>query len=346
MISVAKPQSLGKILKAGLLAASLLLLWGCGERASYAKFEGETMGTRYHITAKLPPNVVAVDIHQQFKQRLEEINRSMSTWRDDSLISLFNQSEVGSVIPVDNDFLKVLDISREVYKASNGAFNPGVGRLIDLWGFGRYLTVDQLQNPPSQAAIDEAMARIRFDLIENRDRELIKNSDIHLNFSAVAKGYAVDQLANVLVDAGVKDYMVEIGGEIATSGISPRGTHWRIGIEMPEHVRGRALKAIQVKKAAIATSGDYRNFIDINGKRYSHTIDPRTGSPMENNLASVTVIAENVALADAWATALTVVGAEEALKIAEQNKLAVFLITRKDNEFVSSYSTAMLAYLN
>lgn len=304
------------------------------------------MGTRYHITANIPKTLTRDVVEQRFEQTLESINLSMSTWRDDSLISAFNQAEVGAVINVDEDFINVLNLSREVYKASNGAFNPGVGTLIDLWGFGRYLTVDQLQDTPSDEAISQAMSRIRFDRLENRGLQLIKSTDIHLNFSAVAKGYAVDQLASVLKAAGVEDYMVEIGGEIATSGKSPRGTHWRIGIETPDNVRGKLLTAIQVEKAAIATSGDYRNFLDINGKRYSHTIDPRTGWPMVNNLASVTVLADSVGLADAWATALNVVGEEEALKLAEQFKLAVYLISRKDGEFVSSYSTAMKPYLN
>lgn len=337
----------GLTVKAGLLmAVSLLLLWGCAQDNGYRKFEGATMGTRYHITVKLPKGTSPESLHQQLQQKLEVINRSMSTWRDDSLITQFNKAPVGSEVTVDADFMQVLAISRAVYQASGGAFNPAVAPLIELWGFGRSLSVDQLQHTPSEEAIKQALAHIRFGDLQNREMTLLKQDAIELNFSAVAKGYAVDALAAILREQGIDHYMVEIGGEVATLGNNPRGAAWRIGIESPDNIRGHTLTAISVHQAAMATSGDYRNFLEIDGQRYSHTIDPRTGWPMINRLASVTVLADSVGLADAWATAMMVVGEEEALQLAERQQLAVYLIVRTEEGFVSRHSSAMKPYLN
>ncbi len=335
-----------KVSKAGLIIVSLFLLLSCSQQAQYQHLSGATMGTRYNISAALPQGVSKAAVQQQIDKQLENINHSMSTWRDDSLISQFNQAAVGTSLEVDADFIAVLDISRHVYQASAGAFNPAIGALVDLWGFGPRLSVAQLQSIPSEEAIAEAMQNSVFSSLTNKGLLLKKNSNIRLDFSAVAKGYGVDVLAKVLRDFGVVHYMVEIGGEIATLGNNPKGKAWRIGIESPENVRGQLITAVSVHQAAMATSGDYRNFFDIDGQHYSHTIDPRTGKPISNPLASVTVMADSVALADAWATALTVMGEKQALEVAEALNLAVYLISHKDGEFVSRYSTAMKAYLN
>lgn len=303
------------------------------------------MGTHYHITAQLPADVNANDLHQAIQAKLESINQSMSTWRSDSLISQYNRAAIGSEVVVDQDFIEVLTISRQVYQASNGAFNPSVGALVKLWGFGPNKPLERFDSAPSDDEIEQAKQFINFASIENQGLTLYKKAPIDLDFSAVAKGYGVDALAAILRAQGINNYMVEIGGEIATNGVNPKQQAWRIGIESPDNIKGQVLRAIQVNQAAMATSGDYRNFIQIDGKRFSHTIDPRTGKPIIHQLASVTVLAENVALADAWATALTVVGKDEALKLAEQYHLPVYLIWHNETGFETAYSSLMKPYL-
>src|SRR5690554_2490710 len=344
--SVVKQVVFAQLTKAGLFIASLFLFIGCSQQASYQTFSDATMGTRYNISAQLPQGVKKAAVQKKIDERLEQINHSMSTWRDNSLISQFNRAAVASTLEVDADFIQVLQISRDVYQASAGAFNPAVGALVDLWGFGPRLSIEQIQQLPAAQDIADAMAKTDFTSVKNNGLMLEKTAELQLDFSAVAKGYGVDALAHVLRDFGVKNYMVEIGGEIATLGHSAKGKAWRIGIESPDNVRGHVITAIDVMESAMATSGDYRNFFNVDGKHCSHTIDPRTGSPISNPLASVTVLADNVAIADAWATALTVMGEQQALVLAEKFNLAVYLIVHKDGEFVSAYSTAMKAYLN
>src|SRR5690554_61909 len=346
MTSVVKQIHLSQFSKAGLVIASLFLLISCSQPAQYQTFSDATMGTRYNITAALPKGVKKADVQQEIDAELESINQSMSTWRDNSPISQYNQAAVSSTVEADDDFIQVIEVLREVFQATEGAFNPAVGALVDLWGFGARLSVDQLQKVHSEQAIAEAMAKTDFSTVKNTGLMLHKNTDLRLDFSAVAKGYGVDALAKVLREFGIKNYMVEIGGEIATLGNNPKGSAWRIGIESPDNIPGHVLIAIQVNESAMATSGDYRNYFDVDGKHYSHTIDPRTGKPISHQLASVTVLADSVALADAWATALTVLGEEQALQLAEQLDLAVYLIAYKDGDFASASSSAMKPYLN
>ncbi|HEY9034963.1 MAG TPA: FAD:protein FMN transferase [Pseudomonadales bacterium] len=324
----------------------MLLLAGCGGD-DYVSLQGETMGTRYHITLQNSDTVAADVLHTLVERRLDAINRSMSTYRDDSLITAFNRAGLQQAVTVDADFLAVFAVASQVYQASGGAFNPGVGELVELWGFGRKLTLDNLQQVPAADAIREAMAHSQFAAIERDQQQLIKQAPVQLDFSAVAKGYAVDALAALLQQHGIRNYMVEIGGEVATAGNSPRGGPWHIGIESPQQLRGRTLSALKVHDSAIATSGDYRQFFEIDNKRYSHTIDPRTGWPVQHQLASVTVIADSVALADAWATALMVFGEQEALARADAAGLAVYLVYRdRHGGFVSHYNRAMQPYMD
>lgn len=344
MTSVAKPKAMMALLRTGLFAVSFLLL-GCSPTPSYQKISGQTMGTTYHITADISPDVDQKKLEQAIKAKLESINASMSTWRKDSLISQFNRAEAGSRVTVDDDFIAVLEISRTVYQASEGAFNPSVGALVKLWGFGPGQPLERFEKIPSAEEIKQAQTQVHFSSIENQGNTLIKTQAADLDFSAVAKGYAVDKIAEILRQYGVQNYMAEIGGEVATLGLNPKKQAWRIGIEAPSNIRGDVLRTVAVGEAYMATSGDYRNFMQIDGKRYSHTIDPRTGFPIDHSLASVTVIANNVGLADAWATALTVVGKDLALQLAEQNQLAVYLIWYNEDTFETAYSSKMKAYL-
>ncbi|WP_435979477.1 FAD:protein FMN transferase [Psychrobacter sp. DM4] len=315
--------------------ASLLSLSACQQAPEYNYLSGETMGTSYHISYQLPDDTDESEIQTAIDQRLEQINDSMSTYIDNSTISTFNRLTADTPLTIDADFSHVLQISRQVYEQSAGAFDPTVMPLIETWGFGSTMTVERLQSPPTALEIAEAKALVDFDSIVQKDNVLYKTKDgVGLDFSAVAKGYGVDVIADVLrQDYSIRNYMVEIGGEVATSGVSVQKQPWQIAIDAPiedSTVRERqTIAAIRQPVGSamhLATSGNYRNSITFDGKRYSHTIDPTTGEPIVGGAPSVTIAADSVALADAWATALTAMPYDKALMTAKQQNLAALFV--------------------
>lgn len=325
-----------------LFFTGIILLSGCQQSPSYDYIQGETMGTSYHITFQNPEKIDQEEIKQSIDKRLNEINASMSTYIEDSTISKFNRLQSGQSISVEPDFIKVLQSSRQVYTQSGGAFDPTLMPLINLWGFGSVRTADRLQNPPTEDEIMAAKSLLDFDGIKLTGNTLTKDKDgVQLDFSAVAKGYAVDVIAEVLhKDYKINNYMVEIGGEVATSGINSKAIPWQIAIDAPildSTVTERLTLAIvrqpqQPNKLHMATSGNYRNSIVFNGRRYSHTIDPTTGQPIAGGAPSVTVAADSVALADAWATALTAMTYDKALATATEQNLAALFVIPKDGK--------------
>lgn len=328
MISAAdlmSPPLLGQHL---LLAFLLALLTACGNAPEPLTLQGATMGTRYHVTLSTRPETMTV---QQLRSGLEEIlegiENSMSTWREDSEVSRFNRAPAGEWLTASPAFLAVFALAREVARRSHGAYDVSVGPLVQLWGFGPAAT----DSHPSQEQIDAAMqqvgeSQVEVDMAAHRLRKL---RPLELDFSSVAKGYAVDRLADWLEQQGHSNYMVEIGGEIRVRGRNPRGKNWRIAIERPEPVAREALAILEMSEGAVATSGDYRNFFELDGVRYSHSIDPRSGRPVRHQLVSVTVVHESAALADAWATALTVLGPEQGFSTARSEGLAAYLVSRE-----------------
>ncbi len=315
-------------------------LTACQQPPEYDYLSGETMGTSYHISYKLPKDIDENEIQAAIDQRLRQINDSMSTYQDDSTISKFNRAPKNNSIVIDADFDNVLEVSRQVYQLSNGAFDPTVMPLIETWGFGSTMTVERLQSPPSSEQIAMAKALVDFESIVKDGNAIYKTKDgVGLDFSAVAKGYGVDVIADVLkTDYKIRNYMVEIGGEVATSGVSSQQQPWQIAIDAPikdSTVTDRQTLAIIRQPTVggnsmhLATSGNYRNSVTFNGKDYSHTIDPNTGMPIVGGAPSVTVADDTVARADAWATALTAMPYKSALALAkQQNVAALFVIAR------------------
>jgi len=324
---------------------SIMSLSACQQTPDYNYLTGETMGTSYHISYQLPDDVGGVDeaaIQASIDERLKQINDSMSTYQSDSTISKFNQLGVDTPIVIDADFSRVLDISQVVYGQSGGAFDPTVMPLVETWGFGSTMTVERLQSPPTALEIAQAKALVDFESIIKKDQTLYKTKDgVELDFSAVAKGYGVDVIADVLRDEyQIRNYMVEIGGEIATSGVNSQQQPWQIAIDAP--IEGSTVSERQIISAIrqptttatqmhLATSGNYRNSVIFDGKRYSHTIDPTTGEPIAGGAPSVTVAADSVALADAWATALTAMPYQKALDVATTQDLAAMFVILADD---------------
>jgi thiamine biosynthesis lipoprotein len=302
------------------------------------------MGTSYHITV-VGDQADAQALQQRVDFRLKLINQQMSTYIDNSELSRFNRHPVDQWFSVSPELFEVLLASIELGWLSGGALDISVGPVVDLWGFGPAERGGQL---PEADVLADALALVDFralelDLAENR---VLKTKPVQLDLSAIAKGFAVDMIARLLRDQGYQNFMVEIGGELYMAGNSPRGSPWRIAIEEPNALPGQVHRAILVSDKAVATSGDYRNYFEHDGKRYSHTIDPITGRPVIHNLASVTVIADDAAIADGLATAINVMGPKAGLALAQQQGLAIYLIVKTDQGFDSRYSDAFAPYLN
>lgn len=338
------PQSIRPTLLTMTTVGTILSLSACQQTPDYNYLTGETMGTSYHISYQLPDNADEAAIQAAIDQRLQQINDSMSTYQSDSTISKFNQLGKDTPIAIDADFAHVLEVSRTVYQQSGGAFDPTVMPLVETWGFGSTMTVERLQSPPTALEIAQAKALVDFESIVQKEQSIYKTKDgVELDFSAVAKGYGVDVIADVLRDDyQIRNYMVEIGGEIATSGVNNQQQPWQIAIDAPIEdstvSERQTISAIRQpihtdNQMYLATSGNYRNSVIFDGQRYSHTIDPTTGKPIAGGAPSVTVAADSVALADAWATALTAMPYHKALSVAKaQNLAAMFVVLADDTK--------------
>ena len=296
-----------------LIISLLLLLAGCVSDMEYIQVTGLAQGGQYVVTCKVPVKSRAEAIKKAIDDTLSAIDWSLSGYNHASLLTRVNQ---GKNPPLDDIFVDVFNISKRVWRMSDGAFDPSCAPLFDIWGFG--FTMDEM---PSDAAVDSAKALVgmdRYSIVEKADgnRYLEMPPGGKINFNAIAQGYSCDAVARVLENFGSTDYLVSIGGEIVCKGRSARGDDWRVWIDRPEdgnHVSG-ALKqdVISVTDCGLVTSGNYRKYYIVDGKKYSHTIDPRTGRPVTHNLLSATVIAEDSSTADALATAMMVLGLEKA----------------------------------
>ncbi|MGQ1786574.1 MULTISPECIES: FAD:protein FMN transferase [unclassified Saccharicrinis] len=273
----------------------------------YVKIEGPIFGTYYHIIYQPVQGNDALD--KGVMTALNEVNASLSTYVKTSTISRFNLSEKGAEI--DPMMKEVFLSGQEVYKNSKGAFDMTVGPLVNVWGFG-FKKKDEV----TPELIDSLMPNVGMDMVSLNDDFLNKaKPDIMLDASAIAKGFGVDVAADYLASQGIKNYMVEIGGEIRASGINHKGISWRVGIDKPiddKAALNRELQAIlSLTNVALATSGNYRNFYVKDGKKYAHTIDPKTGYPVQHSVLSASIIAPDCMRADAYATACMVMGLEK-----------------------------------
>ena len=290
------------------------------------------MGTQYHISVVAPFKKSLSTLKKEIDALLLDINRQMSTYDSHSEISQFNQYQKTDWFAVSKDFAFVVSSAQTISKETRGAFDITIAPLIDLWGFG---TKTQF-SPPTEQQIKRALKNTGYQLLEVRTlppaiRKLNKN--IRIDLSAIAKGFAVDKVASLLNQKGYTDFSVEIGGEVRNQGFNAEGKPWRIGMESPRYGDWVVNRILLSSNLAIATSGDYRNYYIKDGVRYSHTIDPTTGSPISHKLASVTVLHESTMMADAYATALMVQGEKKGKIFSEQNKLRVDMIIRTESDY-------------
>ena len=328
------------------LGLGLTLLWSCTDKPlATIKLAGNTMGTTYHITVVDPAGQFdSLLLQSNIDARLKQINQQFSSYISDSELMRFNVSPVDEWVGISPELFHVLLQSLEISWLSGGAFDITTGPLVNLWGFGN---AGHGNIVPSQADIDELLSAVGFQniVLDIGDIKLMKKTALQLDLSAIAKGYAVDQLVSLLQAENAQHFMVEIGGEIRVQGKNPNRQAWRIAIEEPNNSFGVIHRTLSITDKAVATSGGYRNYFEKDGKRYSHTISPVTGYPIEHNLVSVTVLADQSAIADALATAINVMGAEAGLKLAEQQALAVYLLIKTERGFEAKYSDAFKPYL-
>ncbi|MBN1956992.1 MAG: FAD:protein FMN transferase [Desulfuromonadales bacterium] len=325
-----------------LLFCLVLPVAGCQQSVpETTRLGGATMGTTWSVIlpAESSSETVAF-LTNQLQDRLDQINRLMSTYDPDSELSKFNDQASTAWFPISPETLQVMLLSQEISALSGGAFDVSVGPLVDLWGFGAAPREEQL---PTDLELAEALARIGYRNIEVQvDPPAVRKKIPHLriDLSAVAKGYAVDALAVILRDNNLHDFLVEVGGELQVSGMRDSENPWRIAIEKPLDDSRQVETVFQLSDVALATSGNYRNFYLQDGQRYAHTINPLSGRPILHKLASATVLDPSCARADALATALMVMGEERARNFCETHRVAAYLLIH-DNEATGSYmSTA------
>ncbi len=324
-----------------IVIAGVVLLRQCRATGgnAYHRNEGMIFNTIYHFTYE-----AREDYQSQIEAELQRFDASLSPFNPSSIISRFNRNDTAVV--ADAWFETVFARSKEVWRDTGGAFDPTVSPLINAWGFGF-----KTGAPVTPETVDSLWHLVGMERMELVDGRLHKDDPrMSLNFSAIAKGYAVDVVASFLREKGVKNFLVEIGGEVAAQGKNARGETWRVGIDTPDeaNVAGGEIEAVvMLDDAALATSGNYRNFRVVNGRRVAHTIDPATGYPVQHSLLSATVLAPDCMTADAYATAFMVLGVDKSLEIAARNPgIEAYLIYAVDSVTTSVAMTpGMKQYL-
>ncbi len=290
-----------------LIIFLFLSLNSCDKKPTFEQITGKTMGTSFTIKSSQKINKI------QIEQRLEQINKIFSNWDTNSELSKVNNQPINKAILLTDELAQVLAKSINIHKQTSGFFDVGLGELLDIWGFG----VVKVDKKPSRNAIAKALKNSSISQTSLNNQQFIKHANIRLNLSAIAKGYAVDEIAKLLNNQGVQRFMVEIGGEIKVKG------SWIIGIETPTN---QPPIKIKLSDNSIATSGNYRNYFIWEGKRYAHILNPKTGLPVHSDLFSVSVIHQNNLSADAYATAMMAMGSDKAQQFAKRLGLKVVLI--------------------
>lgn len=310
------------------------------------RFSGSTMGTSYDLKlVPEPGQTVPADLKQRTEALLARINQTLSTYDPQSELSRLNRNPSTEWVIVSPELQQITAEALRISELSNGAFDITVGPLVNLWGFGPEPRRDQV---PNDAEIAQARERVGYWRLQTREQPPAlkkERADLYIDLSAIAKGYGVDQLAALAETAGIHNYLVAIGGEVRAKGHNGRGQAWTIAIEKPVVGQRAVERLIRLGDHSVSTSGDYRNFFEQNGHRYSHIINPRTGRPVPQTLASVTVISNQSMIADATATALMAAGPDFGFRLASDHHLAAFFILIGKDGFQERYTPEFESYL-
>jgi thiamine biosynthesis lipoprotein len=318
-----------------VLITILILFVSCNDQKVYLhKFNGEAQGTYYAVTYFDKENR---NLQTEIKNLLNDFDQTASMWVPNSIISAINRNEMG--IEPDEIFIQLFNQSKEIHQISGGAFDPTVGPLVNAWGFG-FKDKEKI----NQELIDSLLPLIGFEKVKLKENKIIKEDPrIQFDFNAIAQGYSVDLIGKFLEDKGINQYLIDVGGEVLAKGSKPNGDRWKVGIEKPKDnaAYGESLQAIVLlENKALATSGNYRKFYEEDGVRYSHTLNPKTGYPVQHTLLSVSVVADACSTADAFATTFMVLGVEESKQLLANNPgLEAYFIFSEKDEQLGTYIT-------
>lgn len=321
-----------KYFSIAILILAGILFWQ-SRQGQYHQLRGYIFGTYYSIKVRSdkPINDFAQIIDEQFNL----VNRQMSVFVADSTINRLNSAKKHQWLEIPSELFWVLQSSNKIYQQSGGAFDPTVGELVNLWGFGP----DGRSNTPPDSKIENVKHHLGFNKIILKNNNLVAKTDnqTQINLSAIAKGFAVDLIAKTLQARGYNDFLVDIGGEVFASGNrSHSEPGWNIGIAEPSETGRKNLMSVGLKDMAVATSGNYHNFYYQDGKKISHTIDPLTGYPAEHNLVSATVFSNSCMMADAYATALMAMGEDRGLAFADKYQLPAILFVKDSQGIIKT----------
>jgi thiamine biosynthesis lipoprotein len=328
------------------LSAYLLVVFvlnACGKPVpDIAKFEGFAQGTTYHISYWSTTPIDKKALEDQVNKALVDIDKVLSNYRNDSVIEVFNSHPSAESQFVGSEIVELFKLASKVSQASQGCYDLTIKPLFDLWGFqGDALTI------PDSAVLQQALSQVGMDKVSVvDDTHLQKPAHVKVDVSSVGQGYSVGQISQVLEQAGVHDYLVEIGGELKTQGHKPDGKGWRIAVEKPLPGEQRMMKVLTMpvdQALSVMTSGTYRHYFDVNGQRYSHILDARTGKPVTHDLVAVTVLHEDPTIADAWSTALICLGQAQALQLADAENIKAFFIQQQGAQLLETKSRALAA---
>ncbi|MBZ9611113.1 FAD:protein FMN transferase [Rheinheimera maricola] len=334
------------LLKNWLAFFTLAILVSCSPAKPVTEqyqLNGNTMGT-YYVVKFYSANMVDSDaLQKKIETELELVNDLMSTYRPDSELMRFNRHSAATVFPVSTQTRTVVLEALRIAEQTQGALDVTVGPLVELWGFGARGRITQAPEP---AIIAQTRAAVGYDKLQLSSEGLYKaEPTLAVDLSPIAKGFGVDQVAAILEQHSIVNYLVEIGGEMRLKGAKPDGKPWKIAIEKPLTTERATQRILVPGDIGVATSGDYRNYFEEDGVRYSHLLDPRSGKPISNRTVSVTVLHPSCMTADGYATALNVMAADDAIAFAEQHQLAVLLVQKTDVGFTELTSSAFKPYL-
>lgn len=335
------------------LLAIFLPLVGCdlsgqpAEPASSTVLEGKTMGTSWRVSLVGLDESRRQSLQEKIQARLDADDRLLSTWKTDSALMRFNQSATTSPWPVSEEMADIVTQALRIGHKTAGAMDITVGPLVNLWGFG---PEQQPVKTPTQAQIDAARARTglqHLTAINTTSQQYLQKDlpDLFVDLSTVGEGYAADHLARLMEQEGLSRYLVSVGGALVSRGMNASDRPWRVAIQQPTDRENAVQAIVDINGHGISTSGSYRNYYELDGKRVSHVIDPQTGRPITHNLVSVTVIAPTALEADGWDTGLMVLGRERAQQVAREQGLAVYMISREGDGFSTWMSPQFAGFL-
>ncbi|WML89635.1 FAD:protein FMN transferase [Thiothrix lacustris] len=327
----------GKTLAFGLVFCFGVLFLAACDKSSQAgvRLEGMQGTALWHVTVTHSPvGISEAELLAGLSKTFADTNQLLATWDDTSEIARFNHYQRTDWFSISPELAKLLDLTLNISRQSGGVYDVTVGPLIKLWGFSSHDV--ERDAVPAKAEIDQALAKVGYQKLQVRfDPPAVRKSqvDLRVELASVADGFAADQAGLYLESLGIHEYMVEIAGEVRTRGLSPRGDPWHIAIEKPVEEGRIVQKGLHLQNSGLATSGDYRNYFVQGGKRYSHTFNPVTGTPVTHNLASVSVVSEEATLADAYATLFMALGEEKGKAFAEAHAINAYFIWRTDDGF-------------